>query len=382
MDKARVALVKCDSYDEDAVYGAVKSGLKLLGGAKQFVGPGERLLLKPNVLAGDHPDRCIGPHPSILKAAGKIFREVSANLTYGDSPSNGSSASHLQKAHLSLAAEEIGLSPADFNNGREIVFKDSPFTRKFVIANGVLEAEGLISLAKLKTHMLTRMTGAVKNQFGCIPGRIKAGYHLKMPDAHDFARMLVALNLFIKPRIFIMDGIVAMEGNGPRRGNPVKMNLLLFSNDPVALDAVMCSTVELNPEYVPTMKPGREWGLGTYLPEEIKVVGDSIDSVRNGDFRVDRRPFKNILPQGMMAFAKNFIAQRPVIDREKCLNCGICVEACPVDPKAVDWHHDKKKQPPTYKYMRCIRCFCCQEMCPEGAITVLRSSFQRRPGSK
>ena len=70
------------------------------------------------------------------------------------------------------------------------------------------------------------------------------------------------------------------------------------------------------------------------------------------------------------SFIKNQTCERPVIDTEKCTNCGTCVKVCPVEPKAVDWHTGDKKKQPTHKYDRCIRCFCCQEMCPEGAITV------------
>ena len=120
--------------------------------------------------------------------------------------------------------------------------------------------------------MLTRMTGAVKNQFGCIPGSAKKGYHIKMPDSFDFSKMLVSLTIALKPRLYIMDGIMAMEGNGPGGGDPFAMNVLLFSQDPIALDATACMLVELSPEHVPTMRPGRDWGLGTYLREEIEIV--------------------------------------------------------------------------------------------------------------
>ena len=371
MEKSKVAVVQCTSYDEQSVHDAVRDGIELLGGPDQFVAPGEKLLLKPNVLAGDHPDRCISTHPSVLKAAGRLFRSRASEISYGDSPGFGSVVSQLEKAQLKQAAEETDMTLADFEEGRDMSFPRSPFTKRFLLANGVLETDAIISLCKLKTHGLTRVTGAIKNQFGCIPGAAKKGFHLKMPDSRDFAKMLVALTLMIRPRLYIMDGIMAMEGNGPRGGDPVPMNVLLLSNDPVALDAVMCSLIELNPEYVPAMVPGREWGLGTYLPDEMEVLGNSTAGLRNGDFKIDRGPFRNVLPQGIMSFVKNLTTVRPVIDSNKCVACGVCVKVCPVDPKAVDWHRGKKSEPPTYRYSRCIRCFCCQELCPEGAISVV-----------
>jgi uncharacterized protein (DUF362 family)/NAD-dependent dihydropyrimidine dehydrogenase PreA subunit len=376
MNKSRVALVGCNTYDDEAVHNAVREGLRLLGGAKQFLSPGEKALLKPNVLRGDDPARCISTHPSILKAVGRELLELSSEISYGDSPGSGSVAAQLTAAHLSLAAEELGLRLADFENGREITFEGSPFTKRFPIANGVLETSALISLSKLKTHNLTRFTGAVKNQFGCIPGPAKKGYHVKMPDTYDFAKMLVALTMALRPRLYIMDGIMAMEGNGPGGGDPIEMNVLLFSTDPVALDAVACMLIELSPEHVPTMQPGRAWGLGTYLGDEIEIVGDSVERLRNGEFKIDRGPLKNPMPQGIVSFIRNFITPRPVIDRNRCRICGVCVEACPVEPKALDWHSGRRDRPPTYRYSRCIRCFCCQELCPEGAISVISGLFQ------
>lgn len=371
--KSTVALVQCSSYNEDAVYSAVSKGVELLGGIHRFAAAGEKILLKPNVLVGTHPDRCVSTHPAVLKAVGRLFKKVTSNLSYGDSPGAGQSAVHLQKALLSEAAGEIGIETADFDRGQEREFGKSPASEKFIIANGVLEADGLISLSKLKTHHLTRMTGAVKNQFGCIPGTIKRSYHLKLPGVYDFSKMLVNLTLLLMPRLYIMDGIRAMEGNGPQGGDPVDMGVLLFSSDPVALDSVMCAAIDLDPLYVPTNPAGRRLGLGTYRMDEIDIVGDDIASVINGDFNVRRGPVKDLSFNGMMTFINNLVAERPVIDYGKCNTCGECIEACPADPKALDWKKGDRNRPPVYRYIRCFRCFCCQEICPEGAITVKRS---------
>ncbi|MEW5815335.1 MAG: DUF362 domain-containing protein [Spirochaetota bacterium] len=378
MNKSKVAVIKCESYDENKVYDAIEDGIRLLGGIGQFASKGERLILKPNVLAGDDPDKCISTHPSVFKAVSRHFLEVTQNVCYGDSPGTGHIERELKQALLFQAAEELAILLADFEKGREVSFKDSPFTKKFVIANGVLKADGVISLSKFKTHQLTRMTGAVKNQYGCIPGSIKKGIHMEMPDSFDFSKMLVALNLLLRPRLYIMDGIRAMEGNGPGSGKPFSMNVLLFSTDPVALDSVMCRLVELNPKFVPTMQPGREWGLGTYREDEIELAGDSLKLLVNGDFKVGRGPFKNILPGGIISLVNSYIGRRPVISRERCVQCGLCVEACPVTPKkALNWRNGRKKIPPSYTYRRCIRCFCCQELCPEGAVSVKPGFFDR-----
>jgi uncharacterized protein (DUF362 family)/ferredoxin len=370
VNKSRVALLRCDTYDEQSVSQAVKDGIELMGGLDSILGADESVLLKPNVLAGDDPAKCISPHPAVFKAVAAHMRERTSRLAYGDSPGFGQAEAALRKAGLALPAQELGLQRADFESGREMRFEDSPFIRRFIIANGVLAADGLINISKMKTHAITRFTGAVKNQFGIVPGMYKKGFHIKIPDAHDFARMLVSLNLAVRARLYIMDAVMAMQGNGPRGGTPIAMRALLFSTDPVALDAVACRLMDLDPLTVPTSKPGREWGLGTCLPDEIELKGDDPAGLVNGDFDVERGPFRSPFPKGMGALVKNLIARRPAIDEQKCVRCGLCVHSCPVEPKALEWRGKSKDDPPVYRYRRCIRCFCCQEICPEGAIYV------------
>jgi Pyruvate/2-oxoacid:ferredoxin oxidoreductase delta subunit len=182
--------------------------------------------------------------------------------------------------------------------------------------------------------------------------------------------MLVCLNLYLRPRLYVMDGIIAMQGNGPRGGTARQMNVLLFSADPVALDATVCRMIDLDPLFVPTMQPAQDWGLGTYRAEEIEIVGDALESFLQKDFDVVRSPVRPVTSSAAVGFARNLVSPRPVIDAAVCKNCGTCVEHCPAGPKAVEWHNGDKSKPPAYKYERCIRCFCCQELCPEGAITV------------
>jgi ferredoxin len=182
--------------------------------------------------------------------------------------------------------------------------------------------------------------------------------------------MLVDLNTLIKPRLYVMDGIMAMEGNGPRSGKLRPLNVLLFSTDPVALDATACRIIGLEPEIVPTSLPGEKAGLGTYHSENIELPGDPLESFITPDFDVERSPVESITANRLLSMLKNRVTPRPVIDRSICTACGTCVSMCPVEPKAVNWRDNDKTAPPVHNYGRCIRCYCCQEMCPEGAISV------------
>jgi uncharacterized protein (DUF362 family)/NAD-dependent dihydropyrimidine dehydrogenase PreA subunit len=375
--KSKVALVPCDTYDDIKVYEAVRQGLDLLGGISSFVKSGEKILLKPNVLIGAAPEKCVCTHPAVLKAVGKIFQEAGAALSCGDSPSFGGTALNMRISGLKQALDELGIPLADFSRGTAVSHKDGLLVKRFVIADCVLAADGLVSLPKLKTHGLARMTGAVKNQFGCVPGFLKGQQHARMPDPFDFATMLVDLNMAIKPRLYIMDAVMAMEGNGPRNGRPRKIGALLVSSDPIALDAVACKMINLNPEFVPTAAPGEKAGLGTYHEENIEVAGANVNDFICPDFDVVRKPVEHAASGALRTYIKNRINPRPVINKALCTRCGICVQHCPVTPKAVDWLNGDQSRPPAHNYGRCIRCFCCQELCPEGAISIKNTLLGR-----
>lgn len=374
---SKVVLIRCESYDSNEVKRAVERGIDLLGGTSAFVSSNDKILLKPNWLSADPPEKCVTTHPAVFRAVAEILQSIGANVSYGDSPSFQSPDVAAKRTGIAAIAKELNIDLADFKSGKEIFFQEGHQNKKFTIANGILDNDGVISLPKMKTHGFQRITGAIKNQFGCIPGTRKGEFHMRIPDASEFAKMLVDLNTYIHPRLYIMDGIIAMEGNGPRGGTHKKMNVIMFSTDPIAMDATVCRLMNLDPELVLTNKVGMEIGAGTYHEEDIEILGDPIESFIAMDFDVNREPVKPFKPGGGMNVIKNALVPRPYIIAEKCVKCGVCVNMCPVTPKAVDWHDGNKKNPPSYKYERCIRCYCCQELCPESAI-YLKVPFIRR----
>ena len=258
MNKSKVALVRCVEYRDDLVYDAVRKGTDLLGGISAFVKIGEKIVMKPNVLIGSDPAKSVTSHPAVFKAVGKILQEAGAKVSYGDSPSFGGCESNMRKSGLKPIGDVLGFTLADFDHGREVSHNAALQNKKFVFANGILEADGVVSLPKFKSHGLTRFTGAVKNQFGCIPGILKGQFHVKIADPYEFGTMLVDINTFIKPRLYIMDGIMAMEGNGPRNGKSRPMNVLIFSTDPIAMDSVACKMIDLIRSLSPPLNRGRK----------------------------------------------------------------------------------------------------------------------------
>ncbi len=365
---SKVALIRCESYEYSEVKKAVERGIRLLGGPGKFVKKGQKVLLKPNLLVADPPEKCVTTHPAVFRAAAELLQGTGAVLSYGDSPSFGSTAGAAKKAGLAAVAGKLGIPLADFSTAVEMFYGKGGQNRKFFIAKAVTENEVIVSLPKLKTHAFEKYTGCVKNQFGCIPGVRKGEYHIKLPDANQFAKMLVDLNNLVHPSLYIMDGIQAMEGNGPRGGTPRKMNVLLMSADPIALDATVCRLIDIDPEYVPTIKFGHEAGSGTYDEKEIELLGDDFSGFVQRDFDISRSPLRPYRAKGIMRFLSNRFVPKPYIIAEKCVKCGVCVNMCPTTPKSVDWVGGDKKRPPAHNYSTCIRCYCCQEVCPESAI--------------
>ena len=341
-----VALVRCNEYEYGEVLEAVKKGFSLIGGADKFAKPGETILLKPNMLVGDLPERCSTTNPLVFRAVAEVLSSTNATLTFGDSPGFGQPEMVARRTGIMEVAESMQISLADFINGQNIQSSQAKQNKYFYIANGVLTADGIISLPKMKTHGFARISGSVKNQFGCIPGFRKAEYHALIPDLHPFSKMLVDLNMFLHPRLYIMDGILAMEGNGPRGGKPYPMRVLLFSADPVALDATFCRMIALNPTLVPTNVYGQKAGLGVYLEREIQLVGDPLDNFIKPRFHVNRDKGRAIKLPGSGKWIRNRIIPKPAIQKVKCKRCGICISVCPVTPKALGWQDTKHILPP------------------------------------
>jgi len=396
---ARVALVRCGEYDQTMVDEAVSRGFQLLGGLEPYVQSGEHILLKPNLLVGASPEGLVSGHPTVFRAVAQQLRDAGAELTYGDSPAYASAAGAARKSGTAAVAEELGIRLADFSTGRTVSFPEGQLIKQFTIACAALDADGIVSLPKLKTHGLMRMTGAVKNQFGCVPGLLKGEFHARMNTMERFGQMLVDLNRLLRPRLFILDGVIAMQGNGPRSGDARPMSVLLFSTDPVALDATVCRMIALDPMLVPTVRFGEAWGLGRAA--DVEIVGDPLSSFVDRDFVVNRAPGSTTGESGRFGrFTRDRLVPRPVIDPSLCTACGTCVKMCPVEPKAVDfqsgyeWVDESADRstllmdgapvlarthtsPPVHHYDRCIRCYCCQELCPEQAIGIAKPLLGR-----
>ena len=375
--KSKVVLLPCGEYDEEKIYSLLKQGLDLLGGVEALIPKEAKILLKPNLLKKAEVEKAVITHPVVVGAFARILRENGyEHIVLADSCGHGTTQTVIRGTGMDTYLEKYHIPAIDYSEGVKTAYPQGIQAKEFILPKELLDQDCVISLSKMKTHALERITGAVKNSYGFVYGFHKAKGHTQYPSADSFARMLIDLNKCVAPKLYVMDGIVAMEGNGPGSGDPVPMNVMLMSTDPVALDSVFSYLIYLKPEMVPTNYHGEKMGLGTWKEEKITLMApdgeismaDAVKRYGNPDFNVDRTEVrKNIWTR--MAGALKIFQKKPYIETDKCVRCGICVQSCPVPEKAVDFRKGKDK-PPVYDYRKCIRCFCCQEMCPKKAIKV------------
>lgn len=375
-----VCLIPIDNYDEENVYQAVKQGFDMLGGPLQFVRKSEGILVKPNLLNGFPPEKAVTTHPAVFGAVLRCLREAGCyDLRYGDGPGIAANDPDnvVDVTGIRAMGQKYAAKYLDFKEADEVDYFPGKVARKFNLAKDVVDADAIISVCKMKTHALENITGALKNQYGCVHSSSKGMGHARYPNSRLFADMIVDLNCYLMPRFYVMDGIVAMEGNGPASGDPVNMNVILMSKDPVALDSVFARLVYLLPQNVPTCVSGYAAGLGTIREDEITVrtPSETMNMTKAAklygkpDFKVSRDTAKFWDLSAAFATIRPWF-QKPVIDKKRCVGCGVCVRSCPAAGKAVHVGLNNKAK---IDYKKCIRCYCCQEGCPAKAIK--RKSF-------
>ncbi len=369
--KKIVSLKKCSSYQSEALKQALDELLLPLGNWKGFVKPGETILLKINLLGPYPPERAVTTHPELVRAVARKVKEAGGKPIIADSPGGRDNQRRIGKILKTTGIEEVCESEnVDFILLDQKVEKvkvteiANPCYPYLEIGKEILEVDGIISLPKLKTHGFMKLTGAVKVLFGCIPGIKKAEYHLRVAERIDFAKLLIEILLKVKPRLSIMDGIIAMEGEGPSSGEPYPLNLLLASSDSVALDVIAAYVIGFNPEEVYTNAVAKELGFWKSL-KEIEVTGEKLEEIKTTDFKLPQKDLFDSIPPALRHFLRNLTTAKPVLGYpERCTACLTCKENCP--SKAITMKNNK----PVFDYQKCIRCYCCHELCPEKALSL------------
>ncbi len=372
MAKPRVAIAKCRSYEPAEVQLAVKEAVDALGGIAKFVSPGDRVLLKVNLLMAKAPDDAVTTHPAVVRAAIQLLESAGAKVVVGDSPAMGFNQARLEKHYRNAGLyEAIKGTRAELNMDVSTARVPNPggkLVKSLEVIGVATKVDKIVSLPKLKTHSFTTFTGAIKIHYGLVPGYVKAAYHAKLPDPKDFSEMLLDVAMWAKPALVIMDGVVGMEGAGPSGGDPKHAGAILASADVVAMDVAATTLVKMDPMSVPAISNAVARGLSTGKIQDVDVVGAPLADFADVRFRWDGAKVSN-LPAAAPEFMLKRWMRRPVPSLERCVACGECVRMCP--KQCIEIKPKSGKRIAIMDYKKCIRCYCCHEVCPEKAIDLI-----------
>jgi len=374
--RLRVVAARCGRYDLETVRAALREVLAPLGGMAAFVKPGERIALKPNVLMPSAPERAIVTHPLVLAAVALEVKEAGAVPVVVESSGTGVIHARpviersFRKVGYTDMAERYGFELSSAAEWESVSAPDAVLAKRLEVMSPILQADGVINLAKFKTHMYMIFTGATKNLFGVIPGLNKAVYHARLVDPRRFADMLLDVAYFVRPRLNIVDGIVGMEGNGPGTGgSPRVIGALLAGVDPVAVDVACCRIAGIDPALVPVLAAARDRGLWSGKAADVDTLGVPVADLRVKDFVMpDSYKGMGIGRLGALNDPARRVIRRfnrkPRPKAGRCTVCGSCERACPVQAITLD----KEARVAKVDDALCIRCYCCHEVCPEAAI--------------
>lgn len=378
--KPDVVIVPCGGYSEEEVFPALEQALAPLGGL-DWVAPGMKIAVKVNLVSSAKPEQAVTTHPGLVCALVKLLASRGADVVVGDSPGGLYNAAHLNRVYAAAGMKAVehwgGRLNQDFTE-REASFPQGKVCRQFQYTAWLDGADAIIDFCKLKTHGMMAMTCGAKNMFGAIPGTVKTECHFRYQDPRDFARMIVDLAEYFKPRLTIVDAVECMEGNGPTGGTPRHMGAVLAGENPHKVDLVCAGLIGLKREEVPTLEAALERGLippsageltvegdpGAFAVSDFQLIGTSNSHLFRGDGTSMLRRLKG-------AAMERLLAQRPQLEPSKCVGCGLCRNVCPA--RAITMAGNR----PRIDRKACIRCFCCQEFCPESAMKVRRTAVAR-----
>ena len=355
----KVSIKKCGSYNREELGSGIKDLVERLGGIGAFVKKGESVLVKPNLLSNSEPSSGINTHPEFVRAVVRILKTVAGDIAIGDIPGDHGSVLDIDRLYSVSGMEKVAAE-----EGVRLV-KHQKYEKQdeVLISSWVKEFDKIISLPKFKTHALMVLTGAVKNVFGLTPRIYRLNLHRLNPSPKELARVLVDVYEKAKPALSIVDGIVAMEGNGPGSSGEIKnLGFIGASADAVALDSVMAKIMGLEPRDIFTTKQAEDRGLGTADLTKIEILGDRIDDFMGGTYKLPPVSVLTKAPLWMLNILGGLAKLSPKVLTALCTSCKTCIESCPVEAISLD------KGKAKVDYSKCVSCFCCVEVCPYGAM--------------
>ncbi|KLO24189.1 hypothetical protein X275_00900 [Marinitoga sp. 1197] len=341
----KVYLKKCISYDnaEDVL-------IPILKKYENRFSEGDKVLVKPNLLSPKSVESGITTHPKIVEIILKFLLDLGTKPYLGDSPATGTALEAVKANGIYDVCKKLDIPIVELDDPVEI---DGEIFKGIMISKKVLEADKIVNIAKLKTHVQMIMTLAVKNTFGCVVGKEKSAWHFRAKTNTNFANVIIDIHNIVKPTLNIIDGILGMEGNGPANGIKKYFNVLGVSENAYALDHAIIKSLNIKEKYVYIIKEAMKRGLIPHYEIESNWEGERI-----------KLPLTAPIFETVTNLVRIF-ERVPKINKNKCVECKLCETRCPAE--AIDIDNDK-----FIDYSKCIRCYVCHEVCPQDAIKLIR----------
>lgn len=369
--KPKVALVSCKTYESNQIDHALDRLEEILDLWNGVLPQSEKVLIKPNLIAAKKPEKAVTTHPALVKAVAQRLRKKGYEVFIGDSPGGAIRGleRYWRKSGLDIAAQEAGAQLINFEgSGSTKVVRNG---RQYTIAQPILDFKFILNMPKLKTHVFTGLTGAVKNLFGSVPGLGKAAMHQQAPRPGDFAARLLDIYEIAAPSFHLADAVMVLDTKGPSSGRVRPMHCLMAGMDGVALDTVFAHLAGCPVKGYLTGSEAKRRGYGAVDLSNVEVLGADPAGMIPDDFKVPGIALYRFIPGFLGRLSERLIRAWPE-SNHLCTACGFCAESCPVGCI------DIKNKKAIMDRKRCILCLCCHELCPEGAVELERSFLARR----
>ncbi len=359
MNEIPVAALKCKNYDEKTLEDKISRAIELIGGIDDIIKPGCKVLLKVNLIMAITPEQGSTTHPAMVKAVAKFLQKKGCEVWVGDS-SSWNTKKALRVSGIREAADSLGVKVLNFNEFTPVKVPLPPGSalKETYLAQPLFDADVIISLPKLKSHELTGFSGCIKNSFGMVVGHRKGEIHRIFPKVPDFAKAVIDVFLLKPPALFIMDGIICVEGTAAK-GTPKNIGVVLASKNGFALDTVAEKIIGYNPKDLPIPIEAKRRGIMGNSMKDIDLLGDRLTQL------IVRYKKPGTIARGVMKRFHGWFMRRTEqkLNPDLCIKCGVCEKCCPV--KAI-----KLNPYPEFDFDKCINCWCCAEVCNQGAIKV------------
>lgn len=374
-----VSIRKCESYDYEVVKKSFEKLMDDIGPLNKVIKKDSKVLIKPNLVIKKSPEEGATTHPMLIRVLCEELLKLNCKVVIAESPGGPYNKTILKGFYNTCGiVDAVKDLDAELNyDTSEVKVKNENaiYLKTMNIIKPVTEVDHIINLCKLKTHKMAKYTGGVKNLYGVIAGVEKAEIHYRFQKEELFCEnVLLDICEYVNPSLTIMDGVYAMEGEGPTAGDVRKMGVLLASQSPYAIDIAGCKLINLNPMKVGTVRGSVKRNLIKSDFSDVKFIGDDFRKFVVEDFKIpvtssDFRLFSIKFPKLIGDIIDKAVTPKPVVKEDECIKCGKCKVACPA--KVIEITDTGAK----IDLKKCIRCYCCHELCPNKAIYIKQNIF-------